>query len=103
MGIVSVTEARSSKEALEKLNEETFQLVISDWEMPEISGLELLKKVKSSAKCKDIPFIMLTSSSEKTRVLDALKAGVSDYAVKPVSLDIISTKIMRVFSPSPAK
>ena len=100
MGIKNVTEARSSQEALDRLKGDTFQLIISDWEMPDIDGLELLNKVKNIRNHKDVPFIMITSTSKRERVVEALKAGVTDYAVKPISLEILSDKILRAFSDS---
>jgi two-component system chemotaxis response regulator CheY len=98
IGIKNVTEAKSSMEALERLQKETFQLIISDWEMPDINGLELLTMVKEGHTHKNIPFIMITSASEKDRVIKALEAGVTDYAIKPICLETLSNKILRVFS-----
>lgn len=97
IGIRYVTEAKSSKEAIDKLRNETFQLVISDWEMPDIDGLELLSRVKEEPDHKNIPFIMITSASEKDRVIEALKAGVTDYAIKPICFETLSNKILKVF------
>jgi len=95
LGIKNIVEARSSTEALDKLGKETFQLVISDWEMPDLDGLGLLNKVKENPNYKDLPFIMITSASEKERVIEAFHAGVTDYAIKPVSMDTISSKIVK--------
>jgi len=102
MGIVNVTEAKSSLEALRRMECESFHLVISDWEMPDIDGLELFNTVRNIPAYKDTPFIMLTSSSEKDKVIEAISAGVTDYAIKPVSLETLSSKVLRVTSPIPA-
>ena len=97
IGLTNIVEARSSAEALEKLKKETFHLIISDWEMPDMPGLELCKHVREMSQYKDIPFIMVTSASGKAKVMEALSAGVSDYAVKPVSLAILTEKIKNAF------
>ncbi|MFN8389877.1 MAG: response regulator [Bdellovibrionota bacterium] len=98
IGFKNIEEARSGKEALEKLSKESFQLVISDQVMPDLSGLQLVTKIRANQALKDIPFIMVTSTAEREKVLEAVNAGVSDYIVKPVSMDILVRKIRHVLS-----
>ncbi len=69
--------------ALQELRKEKAGLIVSDWKMPKMNGLELLKAVRSDQDLKDIPFIMITAEVEKENVLEAIKAGVSGYITKP--------------------
>ena len=66
--------------------------------MPDMHGLDLCKKVRESAEYKNTPFIMVTSASAKEKVIEALSSGVTDYAVKPISLAVISDKISHSFN-----
>lgn len=97
LGLSNIVEARSSAEALEKLKTDTFHIIISDWDMPDMHGLELCKKIRESEQHKNTPFIMVTAASAREKVIEALSAGVSDYAVKPISLSVIADKIKNVF------
>ena len=98
LGFNNVVEAKSGKEAVEKLGQEVFQLVISDQEMPDMSGMDLVRHIRGKDSIKHLPVIMVTSSSDKGQVMEAIKAGVNDYVVKPVSVDLLLTKIRRVFA-----
>lgn len=80
----NITQATDGVEALELLQDETFDLIICDWEMPNMNGLELLIEIKKNEKLKNIPFLMLTSNTEKIKVNVAIKAGATDYVVKPI-------------------
>src|SRR4051812_37954469 len=83
LGFDNVEEAAHGGEALEKLKEKTFGLIISDWNMEPMTGLELLKQVRASEQFKNIPFIMVTAESKPENVIAAKQAGVSNYVVKP--------------------
>ena len=84
VGINCVQEASNGKQALELVNCGGVALVISDWEMPEMNGLELLKSVRSLEGDENkIPFLMITSKSEQNLVVEAAREGVSDYLLKP--------------------
>lgn len=72
------------------------QLIISDWNMPNCSGLELLKKVRADAKYAKVPFLMLTAEAEAHQVKEALAAGVSNYVIKPFTPDALKQKIKLV-------
>lgn len=98
LGIKSIAEARSGADALEKLRSEPCHLIVSDWQMPDLSGLELLRQIRADESLQKIPFIMLTSESNREMVREAVMSGVSDYIVKPVSLHTLSEKIRIVFS-----
>lgn len=69
------------------------QLVISDWNMPNCSGLDLLKRVRGDARFKKLPFVLLTAEAEASQVKEALLSGVSNYIVKPFTADVIKMKL----------
>ncbi len=81
--IDTVTEAENGKQALEILRSEKIDLIISDWIMPEMTGIEFLKACKSDENMKKIPFIMVTAEAQKSSVIEAIKLGVDNYIVKP--------------------
>jgi two-component system chemotaxis response regulator CheY len=72
-------------------------LIVSDWNMPKMTGLELLKAVKEDEKLKSIPFIMVTAEGQRENVLEAVKAGVSNYIVKPFTPETFNEKLQKVF------
>jgi len=83
------------KEALQALKEEHIDWVISDWEMPDVSGLELLKLVRGNPKTADIPFILMSSRADKESLVEAVSEGVSDYITKPFSPAKLDEKLRR--------
>jgi len=93
----NVDEAPNGEEALFKLRKETFDLVISDWNMQPMTGIELLRHVRADAKLKAIPFIMVTAESKTENVIVAKQAGVSNYIVKPFNAETLKMKIASVF------
>lgn len=98
LGFRNIIEAENGKTALSKLKKEDVGLVISDWNMPEMTGLGLLKAVKTEEKFKDLPFIMLTAEGQKDCVIEAVKAGVTNFIVKPFTPDTLKEKLNAVFS-----
>ena len=90
-----VLEAPEGDTALDVLskNSEKIQLVILDWNMPGMSGIDVLKAIRSDAKYKDIHVMMLTSEAEQSYVVDALKAGAKNYLTKPFDKDMLNLKI----------
>ncbi|MGG5812151.1 chemotaxis response regulator CheY [Falsiroseomonas sp. CW058] len=89
-------EAADGHEALAKLRAGHFHLVISDWNMQPMTGLDLLKEVRSDARLKDMPFIMVTAESKTENVVAAKQAGVSNYIVKPFNAETLREKITKV-------
>jgi two-component system, chemotaxis family, chemotaxis protein CheY len=98
LGFSSVDEAEDGKIALNKLNQKPYQLIISDWNMPNMMGIDLLKAVRGNSKHKAIPFFMLTAESQKENVLEAARAGVSNYIVKPFTPDQLEDKLKAIFN-----
>jgi two-component system chemotaxis response regulator CheY len=74
-----------------------YQFVISDWNMPGMTGLDLLKNVRSKEEFKTLPFMMVTAEAEQANVVVAVKAGVSNYIIKPFNPDTLKTKIDKIF------
>lgn len=94
--IENVEEAGDGTEALAKLQAGNFDLVISDWNMEPMTGLQLLQHVRADAKLKGTPFIMVTAESKTENVIVAKQAGVSNYIVKPFNAETLRAKIQKV-------
>ncbi|MFN6953948.1 MAG: chemotaxis response regulator CheY [Acetobacteraceae bacterium] len=94
----NVDEATDGTEALTKLRAGNYGLVISDWNMAPMTGLELLKEVRADARLKDTPFIMVTAESKTENVIAAKQAGVSNYIVKPFNAETLREKIEKVLA-----
>lgn len=93
----NVDEATDGSEALTKLRAGRFDLVISDWNMEPMTGLQLLQEVRADARLKATPFIMVTAESKAENIVAAKQAGVSNYIVKPFNAEVLKSKIERVF------
>ena len=96
LGFNNVDEAIDGSSALTKLREKDCGLVISDWNMEPMSGLQLLKEVRADVKMKEIPFIMITAESKSENVIAAKEAGVSNYIVKPFNAATLKGKLTTV-------
>lgn len=91
-----VIEADNGVEALKLLRSTKVDLIVSDWNMPEMGGLELLKLVRGDAQLKEIPFLMVTAEAQRDNILEAVKAKVSNYVVKPFTPAGIEEKIAKI-------
>lgn len=98
LGCENIVEAEDGESAVSKLEAERIDFVISDWNMPKMSGLDLLKWVRSHDEFKDLPFLMVTAEAQKENVLEAVKAKVSNYIVKPFTAETLSEKIDKIFA-----
>ncbi len=98
LGFSNVDEAMDGSAALQKIRSKNYGLVISDWNMEPMSGLELLKEVRLDAKLKEVPFIMITAESKTDNVIAAKEAGVNGYIVKPFTAAILKSKINTVLA-----
>lgn len=98
LGFENVTEADDGKNALEKLKNNQFKFIVSDWNMPNMMGIELLKAVRADPQLKDIPFLMVTAEAQKENIVEAAKAGVSNYIIKPFTADVLQQKMEAVFN-----
>ena len=99
LGFDNVDEASDGATALQRLREKEFGLVISDWNMEPMTGLQLLKEVRSDAKLAHIPFVMVTAESKTENVIAAKEAGVTNYIVKPFNAETLKQKLTAVFGP----
>lgn len=95
-GIPKVATCSSGEEAKKLLEAGSFQLVLSDWHMAPVDGMELLQWLRAHAKLQETAFIMVTAENTKDRVLDAILWGVDDYIVKPLTGGLIQTRVMGV-------
>lgn len=102
-GMNDVEEAMDGVDALRKLRTGPFNLVISDWEMGQMSGLDLLKEVRADDNLKKLPFIMVTAEARATYVVAAKQAGVSNYVLKPFNAATLKEKIEAVVGVLPAR
>lgn len=96
IGFNNVDEAPDGSSALARLKEKKYELVISDWNMEPMTGLELLKNIRSDEALKTIPFIMVTAESKTDNVIAAKQAGVSNYIVKPFNAETLKAKLASV-------
>ena len=96
LGFDNVDEATDGSQALQKLRGKDYKLVISDWNMEPMSGMQLLTEVRADNKLKDLPFIMITAESKTENVVAAKEAGVSNYIVKPFNAATLKTKLSAV-------
>ena len=92
----NVDEAMDGEQALAKLRAGNFGLVLSDWNMAPMTGLDLLKEVRADGRLKSLPFIMVTAESKTENVLAAKRAGVSNYIMKPFNAETLREKIANV-------
>ena len=95
--ITNVAEAENGKMALEILKKDPgdFELIVSDWIMPEMTGMDFLKACKGDEAIRKIPFVMVTAEAQKDSVLEAIKAGVDNYIVKPFTPDKLQEAIQK--------
>ena len=89
-------EAEDGSDALDILIKQPVDLVLLDWNMPKLSGLDFLRQVRAMEKYAALPIIMVTSESAKFSVIEALKNGATDYVTKPINLDLFKEKITRL-------
>lgn len=103
MGFKNIEEADDGATALPKIKEahangDPFEFIVSDWNMPQMSGLDLLKELRASEEFKKLPFLMVTAEAEQGNVVIAVKAGVSNFVVKPFSAQVLKEKIDKIFN-----
>jgi two-component system chemotaxis response regulator CheY len=97
LGFKNIIEADDGSTALVVLKSEKIGLVISDWNMPKMTGLDLLKAVRADASMANTPFIMVTAEAQQDNIILAVKAKVSQYIVKPFTAETLSEKLNKIF------
>jgi len=89
-------EAKDGEEALSSLDTQKIDLILLDWNMPRLSGIDFLKQVRAMDQYRDLPIIMVTSEASKINVIEALKNGATDYITKPIKLDLFKQKLAKL-------
>jgi len=96
IGFENIIEAEDGSAALEILKTTSVDLIVSDWNMPRMSGLELLKEVRNTQAIQNMPFLMVTAEAQKENIVEAVKAKVSNYIVKPFTAATLEEKLAKV-------
>jgi two-component system, chemotaxis family, chemotaxis protein CheY len=96
LGYPNVTEADDGKTALPMLQAGSFDFLISDWNMPGMSGLDLIKAVRSDAKLAKMPVLMLTAEAKREQIIEAAQAGVNGYVIKPFTAETLKEKLDKI-------
>lgn len=97
IGFDDITEAEDGTAALRTIKNEIIGLVVTDWNMPNMSGLDLLKKIRQNPETAKIPVLMVTAEGLKENIMEAVKAGVNNYVVKPFTAEVLQEKIETIF------
>src|SRR5687768_9942401 len=96
IGYVNSDEAEDGERALQKLRSEKFDLVLSDWNMPNMTGIDLLRAIRADDAIKDVPVLMITAEARKENIIDAAEAGASGYIVKPFTANTLDEKLKKI-------
>jgi two-component system chemotaxis response regulator CheY len=102
LGFENIDEAEDGAQALGKLKAGGYGLVVSDWNMPVMEGIDLLKHVREDEALKTMPFLMVTAEAEKDKVITAIKAGVDNYVVKPFTAEVLKEKLEKIADKRPS-
>jgi two-component system chemotaxis response regulator CheY len=97
LGFMNVLEAEDGSDALVKLRTERFDFVVTDWNMPNMSGIELLQAIRADANLKHLPVLMVTAEAKRDNIIMAAKAGASGYVIKPFTAAKLDEKLMKIF------
>ncbi len=98
LGFTNTTEADDGSTALPMLKAGDFQFVVTDWNMPGMQGIDLLKAIRADEKLKSIPVLMVTAEAKKQQIIEAAQAGVNGYIVKPFTAATLSEKLEKIFA-----
>lgn len=97
LGFTNVEEAEDGQEALGKLKGGDFEFVVSDWNMPNLDGLEMLKQIRADDAMKTLPVLMVTAEAKKENIVAAAQAGANGYIVKPFTAATLEEKLNKIF------
>ena len=98
LGFTNVFEAEDGVDALNKLRGEKFDFVVSDWNMPNMTGIDLLWAIRADATLKHLPVLMVTAEAKRENIIEAAQAGASGYVVKPFTAGTLDEKLKKIFS-----
>ena len=97
LGFSNVHEAEDGVDALKKLRAESFDFVVSDWNMPNMTGIDLLREIRKDAALKHLPVLMVTAEAKRENIIEAAQAGASGYVVKPFTAITLDEKLQKIF------
>ncbi|BBF84578.1 chemotaxis regulator [Aquitalea magnusonii] len=97
LGFTNIDEAEDGQVALHKLKTQSFDFIVSDWNMPNMTGIELLKAVRADQQIKHLPFMMITAEAKRENIIEAAMAGASGYIVKPFTAATLEEKMNKIF------
>ena len=97
LGYKNIDEAEDGAIAYQKLKKAKYDFVVTDWNMPNMTGIELVQKIRNDPELKHLPILMVTAEAKKENVIMALKAGVNNYIVKPFPAEILKEKMEKIF------
>ena len=97
LGFTNTTEADDGQTALPILKEGDFDFLVTDWNMPGMTGIELLKAVRADAKLSALPVLMVTAEAKRDQIVEAAQAGVNGYVIKPFTAQVLKEKIDKIF------
>ena len=103
LGFTNVDEAEDGVVALNKLKAEKFDFVVSDWNMPNMTGIDLLKSIRADGALKSLPVLMVTAEAKKENIIEAAQSGASGYIVKPFTAATLDEKLNKIFKTMPEK
>ena len=98
IGFTDLVEAENGQDALNKLKAGDIGFIVSDWNMPVMQGIDLLRAVRADADLKHLPFLMVTAEAQKDNIIEAVQAGVSNYVVKPFTAEALQGKLEKIFA-----
>lgn len=101
LGFVDVTEAEDGAQGLAKLRAGKFDFVVSDWNMPNMTGVEMLRQIRADPNLKHLPVLMVTAEAKKENIIEAAQAGASGYVVKPFTASVLDEKLKKIFKAMP--
>ena len=97
LGFSNVTEADDGSSALPLLKDGNFDFVVTDWNMPQMKGIDLLKAIRADERMKELPVLLVTAEAKKEQIVEAANAGVNGYVVKPFTAETLKGKIDKIF------
>jgi len=97
LGFTNIEEAEDGVDALSKLRGGNFEFVVSDWNMPNMTGIDLLRAIRADASLKHLPVLMVTAEAKKENIIEAAKAGANGYVVKPFTAATLDEKLKKIF------
>lgn len=97
LGFTNTAEAEDGSGALTLLRNESFDFVVTDWNMPVMTGIELLKAIRADAKLKSLPVLMVTAEAKREQIIEAAQSGVNGYIIKPFTAQTLEEKLGKIF------